>query len=104
MLDLDANEPMLLPLRVSLVGFLIITWLRPFFSILMRHDAQLAQKLQMAKAGILLFVLLVLVPPYGLSGAIAAELTAAFCIYGYILFHLVEQKVIYLRDLADFQI
>ena len=83
-----------MPLRIALVGFMLITWLRPFFSILMRYNGEVAKRVQFAKLILLLVLLLVLVPPYGLYGAIASELMCAASIYGFILFYLFDKGAV----------
>ena len=101
-LDLGVvDQPYLEALRVALLGFLIIACVRPFFSILMRFNAQLAHQVTCFRLGILLVLLLVLVPPYGLFGAVASELIAAIFVYGFIIFHLIDHDAIDLKGLQS---
>ncbi len=99
-LDLGVvDQPYLETLRVALLGYLVIACVRPFFSILMRFNEKLANQVKYFKLGILSGMLLVLVPPYGLYGAVVSELVAAFSIYSFVIFYLVEHDAIDLKDL-----
>jgi len=104
-LDVDAvDQSYLNVFRVALVGYVLVACLRPFFSILMRFDEQVANQVQYFKLGILSVMLLVLVPPYGLYGAIASELVAAFAVYGFTIFYLIDNDAINLKDLKQINI
>ena len=89
-LDFTTNEPMLTPLRFALTAFLLIAWVRPFFSVLLRFDVKLAKRLKVFKMIILFVMLVLLIPPYHLYGALIAEVLASFSVYGFALFHLFE--------------
>ena len=89
-LDFTTNEPMLTPLRFALTAFLLIAWVRPFFSVLLRFDVKLAKRLKVFKMIILFVMLVLLIPPYHLYGALIAEALASFSVYGFALFHLFE--------------